>query len=87
MLHDNSIRKNIMIMKDFITAKERLSFADPKLTPNYQVEINCDDCGEDIEECYFTNSDNQVVHVTTHTNGHYYSDGTARCEGCHDGSR
>lgn len=57
------------------------------LTPNYQVEATCDDCGEDIEECYFTNEKQEVVHVTTHTNGHYYSDGTVSCEGCHEGSR
>ncbi len=76
-----------MEMKYFITAKERLSFSEPKLKPNYQVEATCDDCGEDIEECYFTNSENKIVHVTTHTYGHYYSDGTTRCEACHEGGR
>lgn len=58
-----------------------------KLTPNYQVEAVCDDCGEDIEECYFTNDKGEVVYVTTHTQGHYYNDGSVRCEGCHDGNR
>jgi hypothetical protein len=41
----------------------------------------------EIEECYFTNEKKEVVHVTTHTNGHYYSDGTVSCEGCHEGNR
>lgn len=54
---------------------------------NYQVESSCDDCGEDIEECHYTNDKNESVHVTTHTNGHYYLDGTTRCDGCHDGAR
>lgn len=54
---------------------------------NYQVEDSCQDCGEDIEECYFTNDKNKIVHVTTHTQGYHYNDGTARCEGCHEGSR
>lgn len=58
-----------------------------QLNAHYQVEAKCDDCGEDIEECYYTNNKHEVVHVTTVTNGYYYNDGTARCEGCHDGSR
>lgn len=58
-----------------------------KLKPNYQVEATCYDCGEDIEECYFTNDKNEVVHVTTVTNGYYYNDGTSKCEACHDGGR
>lgn len=58
-----------------------------KLKINYEVESKCDDCGEDIEECYYTNDKNQIVHVTTSTIGHYYSDGYVRCEACHDGSR
>jgi hypothetical protein len=58
-----------------------------KLNIHYEVESSCDDCGEDIEECYFTNDDNQIVHVTTNTIGHYYCDGTVRCESCHDASR
>ena len=58
-----------------------------KLKLNYQVEASCGDCGEDIEECYFTDDKNQIVHVTTHTLGHYYNDGTVRCEGCHEGAR
>lgn len=57
------------------------------LTVNYEVEAVCDDCGEDIEECYYTNEKNERVHMTTHTYGHYYNDGSARCDGCHDGSR
>lgn len=57
------------------------------LKPNYEVEASCDDCGEDIEECYFTNEKNERVHVTTVTQGYYYNDGSARCEGCHDASR
>ena len=56
------------------------------LRANYQVEEICDDCGEEIEECFFTNEKNEIVHVTTVTNGHYYSDGSARCDGCHDGN-
>ena len=72
-----------MIMRDFVTANERLS----GLKPNYEVEAVCGDCGEDIEECYFTNEKGEVVHVTTHTQGHYYNDGSVRCEGCHEGSR
>lgn len=61
--------------------------ANSALKINYEVEAICDDCGEEIEESYFTNKDNQIVHVTTTTNGHYYCDGTTRCEACHDGSR
>ena len=60
---------------------------DNKLKVHYEVEAICDDCGEEIEECYYTNESNQLVHVTTHTLGHYYVDGSTRCEGCHDGSR
>ena len=58
-----------------------------KLKANYYVNGSCDDCGEDIEECYYTNDKDQICHVTTCTNGHYYHDGSARCEGCHEGSR
>lgn len=58
-----------------------------KLKVNYRVEAKCGDCGEDIEEAYFTNEQGQEVHMTTQTNGFYYNDGTIRCEGCHDGSR
>jgi hypothetical protein len=58
-----------------------------KLNIHYVVEDVCDDCGEDIEECHYTNEKNEPVHVTTATIGHYYMDGTARCEACHDGSR
>lgn len=54
---------------------------------NYRVEDTCDDCGEDIKEHYYTNEKNEIVHLTTATYGHYYSDGSARCNGCHDGSR
>jgi len=57
------------------------------LKVNYEVQASCHDCGEDIEECYFTNDKGQRVHVTTRTNGHYYSDGYIRCDGCHDGNR
>lgn len=57
------------------------------LKVNYEVEATCDDCGEDIEECYYTNDNNERVHVTTATNGHYYLDGSVACEGCHEGSR
>jgi hypothetical protein len=56
------------------------------LKANYQIEANCDDCGEGIEECYFTNDKNEIVHVTTATNGYYYSDGSIRCGSCHDGN-
>ena len=58
-----------------------------KLKPNYEVEASCDDCDEEIEECYFTNEANQRVHVTTVTNAHYYNDGSVSCESCHDGNR
>jgi len=58
-----------------------------KLTVHYEVEASCDDCGEGIEERYYTNDKHEVVHVTTHTNGHYYNDGSVNCESCHDGSR
>ena len=58
-----------------------------KLKINYEVESSCDDCGEDIEECYFTNDKGQRVHVTTATIGHYYLDGSVSCEACHEGSR
>lgn len=58
-----------------------------KLTVNYQIEAHCNDCGDDIEECYFTNENNERVHVTTATIGHYYSDGTVNCEACHDANR
>lgn len=60
---------------------------DNKLKINYAVEAICDDCGEEIEECYYTNENNDPVHVTTHTIGHYYLDGSVSCEACHDGSR
>lgn len=60
---------------------------DNKLKIHYEVEAICDDCGEEIEECHYTNENNELVHVTTHTLGHYYSDGSARCEACHEGSR
>ncbi len=53
----------------------------------YEVEAVCEDCGEDIEEAHYYNDKGQPVHVTSATYGHYYLDGTARCEGCHDGSR
>lgn len=58
-----------------------------KLTLHYEVEATCGDCGEDIEECHYTNEKGQPVHVTTHTQGHYYSDGYVRCDGCHYVSR
>ena len=57
------------------------------LTVNYEVEAVCDDCGEDIEECYYTNEKNERVHMTTHTYGHYYLDGSVSCDACHEGSR
>lgn len=76
-----------LVMKDYVTAKERLNLGQAYLTPNYYVEASCDDCGEDIKECFFTNSNQEVVHVTTVTKGYYYSDGTTRCEDCHEGNR
>ena len=76
-----------MIMQDFVTSKDRLSFSRPKLTPHYDVEEICHACGEGIEEVYFTNEKGQIVHVSTSTNGHYYNDGRASCDGCHEGSR
>jgi hypothetical protein len=54
---------------------------------NYEKEAVCNDCGEDIEECHYKNKEGQSVHVTTSTIGHYYSDGTSRCESCHEASR
>lgn len=57
------------------------------LTIHYEVEAVCEDCGDDIEECYYTNKANQRVHVTTHTNGHYYLDGSVSCDACHDANR
>jgi hypothetical protein len=84
-----------MTMRDQVTAQERLSglvvtnqnnwFKQLKI--NYAVEASCDDCGEDIKEVYYTNKKNQVIHVSTSTNGHYYCDGSKRCGSCHDGSR
>jgi len=56
------------------------------LQANYQVEASCDDYSKDIEECYYTNEKHEVVHVTTHTIGYYYSDGSTKCEACHDGN-
>jgi hypothetical protein len=85
-----------MSMQDQVTAQERLSglLPDPyikvggvEVKANYHSETSCDDCGEDIEEVYYTNKQNQIVHFSTHTNGHYYLDGGARCEACHEGSR
>jgi hypothetical protein len=58
-----------------------------KLISHISVDSICDSCGEGIEEEYFTNDKGQPVHVSTSTNGHYYSDGTAHCESCHDGHR
>jgi hypothetical protein len=58
-----------------------------KLIVNYCAETECDDCGELIDEPYYTNEKNEIVHLTTYTNGHYYFDGTARCEACHESSR
>lgn len=57
------------------------------LNLHYEVEAQCDDCGEDIEECRYTNAKGEPVHVTTSTNGHYYSDGSVACDACHDASR
>jgi len=57
------------------------------LTINYEIEAQCDDCGDDIEECYYTNNKHEMVHVTTITNGHYYFDGSVSCESCHESSR
>ena len=58
-----------------------------ELKIHYEIEAICDDCGEEIEECYYTNNKNQRVHVTTATIGHYYLDGSTACEACHDGNR
>lgn len=57
------------------------------LNINYEVEAICDDCGEDIEECFYTNDKNERVSITTKTYGHYYLDGSVCCDGCHDGNR
>ena len=54
---------------------------------HYYVERTCDDCGVDIEECYFTNEKGHVVHDGMDTYGHYYFDGSASCEACHEASR
>jgi hypothetical protein len=57
------------------------------LNLRYEVEAQCDDCGEDIEECHYTNNKGENVHVTTATIGHYYTDGSVACEACHESSR
>lgn len=57
------------------------------LKVHYEIEASCDDCGKDIEECFFTNKKNEIVHGTTETIGHYYLDGTTRCEACHEANR
>lgn len=54
---------------------------------NYQTEAICDDCGENIEEAYYTNTKNKIVHITTITNGHYYLDGSVNCDACHEANR
>lgn len=53
----------------------------------YTVEAKCDDCGEDIEEVRYYDKDNNPVHITTCTIGHYYLDGSVSCDACHDGNR
>lgn len=50
-----------------------------KLKVNYEVNAQCDDCGEDIIENMSLSS--------TVTNGYYYLDGSVACEACHEGSR
>lgn len=57
-----------------------------KLTVHYAVDDYCNDCGEGIEEPYFTNDKNEIVHVSTVTAGYYYNDGSVSCEACHDGN-
>lgn len=54
---------------------------------HFRTEGICQDCEKDIEEPYWTNLKGEIVHVTTLTFGHYYNDGTARCDGCHDANR
>ncbi len=57
-----------------------------KLKIHYEVEAQCNDCGEDIEEAHYTNEAGQPVHITTVTNGYYYNDGSVACEACHEGN-
>lgn len=51
----------------------------------YDKQAVCEDCGEDIEEPIYLNKEGKTVHITSATVGHYFNDGTARCDGCHDG--
>jgi hypothetical protein len=57
------------------------------LTAHKYVDRHCDDCGEGIEETYYTNAEGKSVHISCETNGHYYSDGSAHCDACHDGGK
>jgi hypothetical protein len=74
------LKKNPQLVKEFHETYRQ------NLTLSYHVETKCDDCGEDIEEPIWTNEKNQIVHISTGTQGYYYNDGTVRCEACHDGN-
>ena len=58
-----------------------------KLILTYHAEDVCEDCGDDLLEPEWTNQAGQRVHVTSVPNNHYYNDGSARCDACHDQSR
>ena len=78
-------RKYKMLTPEKIVARQPEWYCKLKLVS--EVEAQCDDCGEDIEEWRYYNEEGQEVHITSHTNGHYYNDGSKSCEACHERNR